>query len=264
MLAALDALIETPARTALLMDFDGTLAAIVDHPGAAAPVPGVVPLLRSLVARFGVVGIVSGRPVAFLREALPVDGLAFVGQYGMEHWDGTQVVVDQRTASYHALIAEVGDRAVAEFPTVLVERKGEVAVTLHFREHPDLEHHVRRWADVTATEMGLVPYPTRMAVELRPPIRVDKGEAAAGLVAGMEAAMFAGDDHGDIAAFDALDALRAGGALARVVRVAASSLEAPIELVRRADLVVDGPAGVVEFLTQLIAAVEQAGESQPG
>ena len=63
---------------------------------------------------------------------------------------------------------------------------------------------------------------------------------------------------------DALDALRAGGALARVVRVAASSLEAPIELVRRADLVVDGPAGVVEFLTQLIAAVEQAGESQPG
>ncbi len=257
--AALDALIEHPARTALLMDFDGTLAAIVDRPDAAAPMPGVVPLLQRLVDRFGVVAVVSGRPVAFLREALPIDGLGFVGQYGMEHWNGTRVVVDQRAATYHALIAEVADRAAAKFPEVLVERKGEVAVTLHFREHSDLEDHVRRWADGTASEMGLVPYPTRMAVELRPPIRVDKGEAAAGLVAGMEAAMFAGDDHGDIAAFDALDVLRRDGALARVIRVAASSAEAPFELVDRADLVVDGPAGVVEFLMQLIDAVEQSG-----
>lgn len=255
--AALDALIEHPARTALLMDFDGTLAAIVDRPNDAAPMPGVESLLHRLVERFGVVGIVSGRPVAFLREVLPIDGLAFVGQYGMERWDGSQVVVDQRTATYHALIAEVADRAAAKFPEVLVERKGEVAVTLHFREHPDLEDHVRLWADVTASEMGLIPYPTRMAVELRPPIRVDKGEAAAVLVDGMEAAMFAGDDHGDIAAFDALDALRIEGQLARVVRVAANSVEAPFELVTRADVVVDGPAGVVEFLTQLIDAVDE-------
>ena len=35
-----------------------------------------------------VVGIVSGRPVEFLRTHLPVPGLALVGQYGLERWVG--------------------------------------------------------------------------------------------------------------------------------------------------------------------------------
>ena len=67
----------------------------------------------------------------------------------------------------------------------------------------------------------------------------------------MRAACFVGDDAGDLAAFDALDDLAATGVA--VVRVAVTSAEAPAELLRRADLAVDGPAAVVELLRSLCA-----------
>ena len=40
----------------------------------------------------------------------------------------------------------------------------------------------RAWADRVAAASGLALYPTRMAVELRPPVGVDKGDAVAALV----------------------------------------------------------------------------------
>ena len=40
----------------------------------------------------------------------------------------------------------------------------------------------RAWADRVAAATGLTLYPTRMAVELRPPVGVDKGDAVAALV----------------------------------------------------------------------------------
>ena len=104
-------------------------------------------------------------------------------------------------------------------------------------------------------KLGLVTYPTKMAVEIRPPIPVDKGRSVGALAGGFDAAMFAGDDFGDISAFDALDELRTTGRLRRAVRVAAQSTEVPPALLARADLVVDGPTGVVDFLTALADAV---------
>ena len=42
-------------RTALCLDFDGTLAPIVDDPEAAAPLPGTTELLGRLAGRFAAV-----------------------------------------------------------------------------------------------------------------------------------------------------------------------------------------------------------------
>ena len=61
--------------------------------------------------------------------------------------------------------------------------------------------------------------------------------------------MFLGDDVGDLTAFDALDHLAAAGR--PVLRVVAGSVETAPLLRDRADLVVDGPAGVVELLRSL-------------
>jgi trehalose 6-phosphate phosphatase len=52
-----------------------------------------------------------------------------------------------------------------------------------------------------------------------------------------------------VPAFEALDDLARSGAHA--VRVAVRSEESPAELMRRADLVVDGPEGVVDLLERL-------------
>jgi trehalose 6-phosphate phosphatase len=255
--SALDDAIRTlgddPASTALVMDFDGTLADIVPRPDDARPRAEVVPLLGALVDRYGVVGIVSGRPVEFLRTHLPVPGLALVGQYGLERSVAGRVEADPRVEPFLAAVAEVAARADAELPGVLVERKGRIAVTLHWRTDQDRAAEGRDWADRMAADLGLTLYPTRMAVELRPPVGVDKGDAVASLAADARVAMFAGDDHGDLAAFDALDRMRRAGALAAVVRVAVRSPEEPAELVARTDVAVAGPEGFVGLLATLTA-----------
>ncbi len=242
-----------PARTALVMDFDGTVADIVPRPDDARPRAEVVPLLHSLVDRYGVVGIVSGRPVEFLRTHLPVPGLALVGQYGLERGVGDGIEADPRVEPFLGAIADAAARADAELPGVLVERKGRIAVTLHWREDQDRADAGRSWADRVAAETGLTLYPTRMAVELRPPIGVDKGDAVAALAGPARVAMFAGDDHGDLAAFDALAASVRRGELDAAVRVAVRSPEEPAELVARTDVGVAGPAGFVGLLAALAA-----------
>jgi trehalose 6-phosphate phosphatase len=61
----------------------------------------------------------------------------------------------------------------------------------------------------------------------------------------------AGDDLGDLSAFAAARELKAAGGDA--LRIAVDSPEAPPALINEADLIVDGPEGLLEFLRQLLA-----------
>jgi trehalose 6-phosphate phosphatase len=67
---------------------------------------------------------------------------------------------------------------------------------------------------------------------------------------GAASALFVGDDTVDLPAFDALDELAREGVT--TLRVAVRSDESPEALLERADVVVDGPSGVVEFLAGLL------------
>ena len=88
---------------------------------------------------------------------------------------------------------------------------------------------------------------------------VDKGTGVTVLATGFRTALFAGDDHGDLSAFAALDSLRRAGVLDAVVRVAVRSAEEPTELIAAADVLVEGPAGLVDLLTRLADAVSERG-----
>jgi trehalose 6-phosphate phosphatase len=81
---------------------------------------------------------------------------------------------------------------------------------------------------------------------------MDKGKALLGLASEVDATtlVFTGDDLGDLAAFDAVDAWRATGGAGLVVCSGSDEVE---ELAARADLVVDGPPGVLAWLTHLTA-----------
>ena len=86
-------------------------------------------------------------------------------------------------------------------------------------------------------------------LEVRPAGR-DKGRALRGLCdPAPSAVLFAGDDVGDLPAFDAVAALRAEGVPG--LTLCSASAEGPAALRERADLVVDGPAGVVALLADL-------------
>jgi trehalose 6-phosphate phosphatase len=255
--SVLAGLVRDPLRTAVVADFDGSLAPIVADPAAAVAVPEALEVLAGLVSRVGTVAIISGRPVGFLAERLPVEGVTLVGQYGLERLVDGVVVIDPSATAFLPAIAEAADEAEQTWPGLHVERKGGIAVTLHWRGDPDRGDSAAAWAEAAGARLGLEVVPGRMARELRPDVATDKGTVLEELLADRDAALFAGDDHGDLAAFDALDRLASAGALRTAVRVGVASAEGPAEISSRADLVVAGPVGLASLLAELLAALDE-------
>lgn len=239
---------ERPALAAVVLDFDGTLSPIVDVAAEARPVDGAVELLDRLAGRLGLVAVMSGRPVDFLRPLLP-PSVVLSGLYGLEVVrDGVRSDLPGAGA-WREVVADVARISVDRGPQgMVVEPKG-LSLTLHYRTRPDVAPAVVAWAETQAARSGLVARPAKMSVELHPPIAADKGTALEALTAGLAAVCYAGDDQGDLPAFDALDRLAAAGV--HTLRVAVASPEAPPELLERADLLVDDPAGLVDLLRRL-------------
>ncbi|HYH52318.1 MAG TPA: trehalose-phosphatase [Acidimicrobiia bacterium] len=249
--AALAPFAEDPANSAVIVDFDGTLAPVVPDPPTAMPLPAAGDVLGRLAARLGRVAVVSGRPLDFLRDRLPVDGLALFGQYGVERLDGAEVRTAPSAARWADAVREAADQAERQLPGLFVERKGAVAVGLHWRQRPELEAAATELGHRLAAEHGLRLEPGRQTLELRPALDIDKGTVTEELAAGAWAALFIGDDRGDVAAFDALARLSDAGGVTHALRIAVRSAESPAELLRRADVVVDGPDGAIGFLERL-------------
>src|SRR5205823_14114268 len=138
------------------------------------------------------------------------------------------IVVDQGAEPWVDTMARVAHDADDAFPALCVEHKGRVAVTIHWRAAPSLSAEAKAFAAGLARRYKLAgPLQSRMAVELRPPVPVDKGTVTADLVRGASVAVFAGDDAGDLAAFDTLTELAQSGAVGRAVRIGVRSTEAP-------------------------------------
>lgn len=240
-----------PEEAAVVIDYDGTLAPIVDDPTKALPLDGMPALLDELAGRYGRVAVVSGRPLAFLEQVLP-HSLILTGLYGLEATSGGQRFDHPLGGSWREVIDDVASLGEVRGPAgMLVERKG-LSLTLHYRTHPDIEPLVHDWATAQAARSGLRCRPARMSYELHPPIDIDKGTAVRNIAADIGAVCYAGDDVGDLTAFDALDELEASGT--HVLRVAVRSDESSQELLDRADVVVDGPTGVRDLLHRLLHA----------
>jgi trehalose 6-phosphate phosphatase len=264
--AGLQALAADPGSALVALDFDGTLAPIVADPAQARAHPEAVDALSALSQYVGHLAVVTGRPAATavdyagLRGVPGLHGLVVLGHYGLERWDAA---TDEVTAPPPpAGVAEARRRLPdllreLDAADAYVEDKG-ASLGVHTRRLPDPEgtfERLRGPLEGLADELGLALEPGRLVLELRPP-GMDKGAALRSLVEeqGIRTVVFAGDDLGDLAAFDAVDALReAGGA---GVLVCSGSTE-ELALARRADLVVDGPDGVVELLRNLVALIDR-------
>jgi trehalose 6-phosphate phosphatase len=127
---------------------------------------------------------------------------------------------------------------------------------VHTRRAADPEQALDRLrgplADL-AERTGLAVEPGRMVIELRPP-GSDKGQALRTLARARSAAaiMYCGDDLGDEPAFRAVAELRGEGLPGLAVCSGSTEVTALAEL---ADLVVDGPDGVVALLDALAAGM---------
>lgn len=256
---ALEPVRADPARAAILLDIDGTLAPIVRH-AADAHVPE--PTRAQLIAvakRYGLVGCISGRQSATARRMVSLGSIAYVGNHGAELLPagGTEVEIDPEIAAY--------ERAVRDFSSdvwsdrlqrlrVRPEDKRAIAA-FHWRGAPDeaaAEVAVREVA-ARAQASGLWIHWGRKVLEVRPPVSIDKGRGVRLLLAGrdLDAGLYVGDDRTDLDAFAALRDLVSAGELDTAVCVGVRSDETLPELEEASDLLVDGPLGVRALLSAL-------------
>jgi trehalose 6-phosphate phosphatase len=256
--AMIDALAERPSATAFFVDYDGSLAPIVDLPDDAVALPAAIEALHGLTRLLGRVGIVSGRPLDFLVRQVDMPGLVLAGLYGMEVRVNGARTVDPRVVPYGEAVAAAADEAEARLPGVIVERKSGVSVTLHWRTGPERADDALAVAADLAQRYGLAELRTRAAIELRPPVAIDKGTAIDTLVDGYVVGAFAGDDTGDLPAFAALGRAAADGRIERAVRIGVRSPEMPMDLPGAVDGLVDGPAGLADLLAGVVRRIEGA------
>ncbi|RAY11423.1 trehalose-phosphatase [Actinomadura craniellae] len=253
----LAAIRKSPGEAVLAFDFDGTLSPIVEDPAAARAHPDAAAALARLSPLVGTLAIITGRPAAHPvgNGGLgAVDGLVVLGQYGLERWEAGRLTVPEPPPG----VAEVRAKlprvlAAAGAPAgVHIEDKGH-ALAVHTRRTAEPEvalERLRSLLGALAERHGLTVEPGRFVLELRPP-GMDKGVALRGLLdpaAPPSAVLFGGDDLGDLAAFAAVEELRAEGVPG--VKLCSGSAEVTA-VAERADLIVDGPAGVVRFLRDL-------------
>ena len=251
-------------RALICVDYDGTLAPIVEDPERAVAHPGVHQALLALVPQVRAVAVVTGRPVQQVLRLGDLESVAdelagrgrieVRGQYGAERWSSTtrEVQVPDPPPELERLRERLpqllGDAGLQD---AHLEDKG-LALALHARRMPHPEaatSALRELLAPVAHELGLRLEPGRAVVEVRA-WGGDKGEAVERLVADLDpaAVLFAGDDLGDVAGFEAVERFRDAGGAGLLV---CSGSEEERELVSRADVVVPGPQGVVALLATL-------------
>ncbi|MFC6286008.1 trehalose-phosphatase [Nocardioides sp. GCM10027113] len=253
------------SRAVCGFDFDGTLSPIVEDPTEAHIHPDAGQALAELADVVGAVAVITGRPA---RQALALGGLDEVGdaigeagkelylfgQYGNERWSSTnRRIVSPRPP--HGLSTFLG-----KLPGVLrrhdagdafIEEKG-LAVAVHTRRLPDAAAAYDRLLPVLrelAAEHGLRIEPGRHVIEVRAS-GMDKGQVVRTLVKELDAGafLFAGDDLGDVEAFEAVAELREQGLPTLLVCSMSDEQSALLPL---SDVAVHGPDGVLDLMRQI-------------
>lgn len=261
------ALVRAASHTVVGLDLDGTLSPIVSDPEQARIHPDAGDVLVDLAAQVAAVAIITGRPA---RQALALGGLDEVGdrigelgselhvfgQYGNERWSSTnRRIISPRPprglGSFLLGLPPVLRRADAR--DAFVEEKG-LAVAVHTRRLAEPEvAFARLLPPITdlAHRNGLTVEPGRSVIEVRAP-GTHKGDAVHRIAEETSARgfCFAGDDLGDLEAFNAVDELRQQGLATLLV---CSSSDEQGALLSRADVAVEGPDGVLALLRRFTA-----------
>ncbi len=270
-------------RVGLATDIDGTISPIAPSPSeAAVSLEGREALARlnaSLV--FTVVAVATGRTCLEARNLVKVPDLVYIGSHGLEWLLPGETAptfapaallfkpaISLVLAQFKAVLNSTGpvkDRYQknSNLSNILVEDKG-VTGSIHYRRCPDpagARDFILGQLEKIAPGSGLRLSEGRMVVELRPPVKFNKGTALLELVEifNLRSLIFLGDDLTDLEAFRALGQYQAAKTPAKIpfqkVAIGVYSPEMPPAMAEKADFLVSGVEGIKQFLGWLASQV---------
>jgi trehalose 6-phosphate phosphatase len=189
-------------RTALLLDFDGTLVDIAPAPDKVVVPPGLYHTLRGLRPLLGdALAVITGRPVDTVDALLGDAPFAVAGEHGaaIRHAPSEKLVRPPLPLPPESWAPEV-ERLASAHPGTLVEQKPH-GFTLHFRTVPSAGPVLRdALTEILAGSAEFELLPAHMAWEVRPS-GTDKGKAVAIVMARLpfrgKLPVFIGDDVTD-------------------------------------------------------------------
>lgn len=198
-------------RVFLFLDFDGTLAPIVEDPADASMSPETRQHLFDLSQRARyLVSIVSGRALSDIQQRVGLSGLTYAGNHGFEISGPTLRFTEPAAAAHTADLEAVSrelETRLAGIPRARVENKGLTA-SVHYRgatESGRLE--IRRIVnEVVGLHQDLFQITQGLEVlEIRPRVKWNKGLAANWILASFKThqpvPVYLGDDTTDEDAF---------------------------------------------------------------
>jgi trehalose 6-phosphate phosphatase len=203
-------------RLVVLLDFDGTLAPLVSHPGEAAIPPATRAALDRLRAIPGVdLALVSGRALADLRERAALPGVVHAGNHGLEMAGDGWRWSHPDAAAARPMLDLVADEIAPTMDAIdgaWTEDKG-LTLTVHHRLAPPASVPTLRSAVAAAVARhgGVRMTEGKSIFEVRPDVDWDKGRADLFLLGRLRPPagapiLYLGDDVTDEDAFRALRA----------------------------------------------------------
>ena len=172
----------------MLLDVDGVLAPIVQQPDDAhMPETTRRPLIE-VARRYGTVACVSGRRASDARRIVSLGSIAYLGSHGSEVLRPGAIApeLDRELQAWTRRVQAFAHDAFGEKLRrlrVRLEDKEAIAA-LHWRGTPDEEDALAAIEEVAeaAEEAGFVTHWGRKVLEIRPPVRIDKGAGIVGLL----------------------------------------------------------------------------------
>ena len=164
----------------LFLDFDGTLAPIVERPGDAQPLDGVTELVEAISERIPV-AVISGRGLEDVAARLGADGVVYAGSHGMEIRD--RQGMRHESEKLKSLLPEIDAletglrEQFSKHSEIEVERK-RFGVAVHFRRAPKLREDVEQILEhLVETHHHFTVGTGKMVRELQPNLGLNKGTA---------------------------------------------------------------------------------------
>ncbi len=199
-------------RPAVLVDFDGTVSAIVGDPDSATLIPGAQEALRALAAHCPV-AVISGRGLDDIQARVGLSGIWYAGSHGFEltapdgsHNQNDEAIPAIETLEHVAAELRAHLHAVGG---ILVEDK-RFSVAVHYRNVvPQRVAEVVAAVRTIGRRSGLRITGGRKVIELRPDLDWGKGKTLKWIIGQIDGRapilpIYIGDNLTDEDAFEAV------------------------------------------------------------